>query len=631
MHGASIPAKQINKVHLVFKTHLDLGFTDLASVVARRYFNDFIPKAITLAAQSAQGDDKFVWTTGSWLIYEALERSTPTHRTKLESAINQGFLNWHALPFTLHSELLDASMFEFGLSISKELDYRYGRKTISAKMTDVPGHTRGIVPLLAAAGIKFLHIGTNPVSPAPAIPRLCIWRDEETSTEIVLAYNEGGYGNAIASPDGSELLAFVHTEDNIGPCNATDVKCAYETMRATYPKATIVAQGMDEFANTCWTQRAQLPVVTEEIGDTWIHGSGSDPLKMSHFRQLLRWRSQIEHNDLTGFSRHLLCVAEHTWGRDVKCLGATVDGADAAEQAYEKQQFARFRLDHAYFDLESSWREQRGYLESAVRSLPVELQRKAEEQLRLCDPEELQLDGWAQTTEIPNDVLLGSLSYQVFSSDDYERFFREYNINTQEHSSWHPWDFGKPGLEKLNRLRAALTNQSPSTMWQRNDEKEIRIVLQSDAELNERYGLPEKMWIDYRFDSTVNNIAVNWSGKPASRIPEAMWFTFRPVVADPAAWRMKKLDRLVSPLEIAPKGNRSLHAVQSIVHPEVEIINLDAALVAPGAPNLLRFSEEQPDLSQGFHFNLFNNIWGTNFPLWTEGSAKFRFIVRKKL
>jgi hypothetical protein len=40
----------------------------------------------------------------------------------------------------------------------------------AAKMTDVPGHTRVIIPLLAQAGVKFLHIGVNHMSGVCACP-----------------------------------------------------------------------------------------------------------------------------------------------------------------------------------------------------------------------------------------------------------------------------------------------------------------------------------------------------------------------------------------------------------------------------------------------------------------------------
>ena len=41
----------IEVIHLVFKTHLDIGFTDFARNVVTRYFNDFIPRALALAEE----------------------------------------------------------------------------------------------------------------------------------------------------------------------------------------------------------------------------------------------------------------------------------------------------------------------------------------------------------------------------------------------------------------------------------------------------------------------------------------------------------------------------------------------------------------------------------------------------
>jgi len=43
---------------------------------------------------------------------------------------------------------------------------------------------------------------------------------------------------------------------------------------------------------------------------------------------------------------------------------------------------------------------------------------------------------------------------------------------------------------------------------------------------------------------------------------------------------------------------------------------------------LLNFNNDLPDLSQGMHFNLHNNLWGTNFPMWFEEDCRFRFILR---
>ena len=59
----------------------------------------------------------------------------------------------------------------------------------------------------------------------------------------------------------------------------------------------------------------------------------------------------------------------------------------------------------------------------------------------------------------------------------------------------------------------------------------------------------------------------------------------------------------------------------------LRIETLDAPLVAPGTPLLLDFNNNQPDLTQGVHFNLYNNLWGTNFPMWFEDDCRLRFKV----
>ena len=38
-------------------------------------------------------------------------------------------------------------------------------------------------------------------------------------------------------------------------------------------------------------------------------------------------------------------------------------------------------------------------------------------------------------------------------------------------------------------------------------------------------------------------------------------------------------------------------------------------------------SAAKPDLTAGVWFNLYNNMWNTNFPLWYDEDARFRFVV----
>ena len=154
---AATEAADIEAAHTVLvvsKSHLDVGFTDLAGAVRQRWLREHLPRAISTARslRDSGAEERLCWTTGSWIINEALEEPDRRLRQAVEAAIESGDLAWHALPFTTHTELADRSLLAHGLSISARLDQWFERRTRAAKLTDVPGHTRAIVSLLAAAG-----------------------------------------------------------------------------------------------------------------------------------------------------------------------------------------------------------------------------------------------------------------------------------------------------------------------------------------------------------------------------------------------------------------------------------------------------------------------------------------------
>ena len=100
----------------------------------------------------------------------------------------------------------------------------------------------------------------------------------------------------------------------------------YADLRQQFPAATIQAANLTDIANAVEPFRATLPVVTQEIGDTWIYGVASDPVKLARIRELVRLRSSwiaqgklkaADTTDLAFLSKFALAV-EHTWGTDTK-------------------------------------------------------------------------------------------------------------------------------------------------------------------------------------------------------------------------------------------------------------------------------------------------------------------------
>lgn len=652
-------------IHLIFKTHLDVGFTDFSANVVQNYFQHYIPRATELAREMRQsGSDRFVWTTGSWLIYEYLEQADGPERQRMEEAIAAGDITWHALPFTTHSESMDASLFRFGLSLSRELDRRYGKHTIAAKMTDVPGHTRGIVPLLAEAGVEFLHIGVNGASTPPDVPPVFTWRDPPSGTEVRVMYHKGSYGDLMIVPGMQDAIAFAHTGDNMGPQSAEELRETYRQMREEFPGVRIQASTLDAFAGHLAEVKNDLPVIDQEIGDTWIHGIGTDPKKMAQYRELLRLRRKWEgagvpEAELQRFSRGLLPVSEHTWGLDVKThLG---DWSN-----YAAPDFREARSGANFQKMEASWQEQRAYVSRAVGELPPRLRQEAEEQFEKIEPSVPDLDQFSQITlagqRFTRDRFqaafdqngwlaslnyggvewageqnpLGSFWYQTFSADNYRRFYRQYNVNKRQTREWAIPDFTKPGID------AAASEQRifiPTLIWagRRGSDREdtFLLLLEMPDEGWQNYGAPRQVSIELVFhhDQAEVDYCVQWFDKPACRLPEALWFSFMPKIQDTHAWQMDKLGAWVSPLEVIRDGNRHLHAIGQGVRYQhggrsLSIDSPDAALVAPGKPSMLNFTNRQPNLAYGMHFNLYNNLWGTNFPMWYGEDAKFRFKLR---
>lgn len=92
----------------------------------------------------------------------------------MEKAIARGDIVWNGVPYTVESESMNLDLFETCLSLTRKLDKKYGKHTIAAKMTDVPGHTRSIIAPMNRAGIQFLHIGVNSACPVPDVPAFAV-------------------------------------------------------------------------------------------------------------------------------------------------------------------------------------------------------------------------------------------------------------------------------------------------------------------------------------------------------------------------------------------------------------------------------------------------------------------------
>ena len=698
----------IERVHLVFKTHLDIGFTDLARSVTERYLARYIPDAVATAAELRRrgGRERLVWTTGSWLVSTYLDRASAPDRGRLEDAIAAGDIAWHALPFTTHTELMDAALCDFGLSLSAALDERFGRRTIAGKLTDVPGHTLGLVPLLARRGVRYLHIGVNGGSRVPDLPPLFRWR--APSGEEVLVHYDAGYGSKYAAAGMTDALAIVNGQDNLGPPSAEEVQAVYRRLSEAFPGAEILASTLDAFAAALIPLAERFPLVESEIGDTWIHGVGTDPAKVARYRELLRLRSRWAAEGrldqasaaYRAFMGSLLMVPEHTWGLDFKkyladyrnwsaddfAAARTRDlvGPDAVPEEFrlieeftEKEYGLLFadgaerRRRRTYSFFESAHAEQRAYVDAALAALPPALREEADAALAGLLPRRSDAAGRAAgsgataalepgrpvrlgpwTAVFADDGSVASLSagggrelagadglgvyrYESFGPEDYEAWHRSYNRDFQANAAWVLPDFGKPGLASArprpeHRLCAPTLRSLRLVGPQDAADGSVEVEAFLDASGDTPRGAPRSLVLRYRFggDGASLEATLDWFDKEAVRLPEALWLSFDLAAAAAAPCRMVKLGLALDPADTVSGGARHIHAVEALRYAAAELRPLDSPLVSFGERKLLRY-DDVPAASAGpAHCCLYNNIWGTNFPLWYGEDGRSRFILR---
>jgi hypothetical protein len=661
------PNSDVKRVLVMFKCHFDAGFIDTQTAVIHKYFSQYFPQAITIAGHSRHsGANRYVWTTGSWLLYEYLEQASAQDRRRMEQAIADGDIAWHAIPFSWQTEMMDESMISASIALSHSLDARFGRTTTGAKMTDVPGHTRGIITPLAAQGVKFLDIGVNDASTPAELPPLFVWKDARGASLVVMYHH--GYGSVVQVPGSDLAVAIIVRDDNSGPHPPAEIAEIYSALGRQFPAATISATGLTEIANAIDPFRKNLPTINQEIGDTWIYGVASDPVKVARYREISRlrrsWiaRGEFQSGDPTDVAllrRHLL-GAEHTWGTDTKTW---LDFDN-----YVPRDLSRMLETKNYKVVEFSWTEKRQNLFDGIDALPAALRDEALSAIRALTPRPPQLSGaslhpankeietahfvaafdprtgaihclrnkqtgreWASP-----DHPLALFSYQTLSAADYSRFFANYIISTAD---WAKKDFGKPNIERFGaesrEWQPALSNLDVAEDAQGHRLLAHLDIHDPDALASGRASFPRKMYLEITLPSAepVVHLEFSWFDKPATRMPEAIWLSFNPRVPDPKRWVMDKSGEQVSPFDVADGGSRHLHAVSSgFSYQDQEhsfiVETLDAPLIAFGEKSPLNFSRAQPDLASGVHCNLINNAWGTNYIMWFGEDMRFRFLIR---
>ena len=169
----------------------------------------------------------------------------------------------------------------------------------------------------------------------------------------------------------------------------------------------------------------------------------------------------------------------------------------------------------------------------------------------------------------------------------------------------------------------------------RKEKKGTRIITELRFPENEKVDkrvYPERIQVNCftTKNGKRSEVALTIYGKPAVRLPESYWLSFTvPGIESVIA---EKMGERVDLMDVVEKGNRQMHGIDRYVDlitsgETIRISSKEAFLLNVGEAQGLNYSTNYPDKRKGVHFNLNNNLWGTNFSMWNEGSLTYHFVI----
>jgi len=160
-----VPVKPVRRWHLYIlpHSHVDIGYTKVQTEVEKTHWKYF-EQAIELAKKTADypPDAQFKWNVEVlWAVDSYLRQGDENKRRQFIEAVKNGWIGLDALYANELTALCSQEELVHLLEFARQLRRDYGFQINSAMISDVPGYTWGIVPVLAQSGVRYFSIGPN--------------------------------------------------------------------------------------------------------------------------------------------------------------------------------------------------------------------------------------------------------------------------------------------------------------------------------------------------------------------------------------------------------------------------------------------------------------------------------------
>ncbi len=151
------------EIYILHHSHVDIGYTHVQTDVIKKHF-EYFEQVIQLAQESADYPEgsRFKWNAEVlWAVEHYLDQATPEKRRRFIAAVKKGWIGLDALYGNELTALCRPAELIRLVDYAKKLTHKYGLEIDSAMITDVPGYTWGLIPVLAHSNVKYFCVGPN--------------------------------------------------------------------------------------------------------------------------------------------------------------------------------------------------------------------------------------------------------------------------------------------------------------------------------------------------------------------------------------------------------------------------------------------------------------------------------------
>jgi alpha-mannosidase len=342
-------------VYILMHSHTDIGYTDIQPNIEKKQAQNAV-RALELIRQTKDYPlgARFKWNLEvMWSADQFFRIATPDQKREFMAAVHDGNIGVDAMYGNLLTGLCRSEEMLRQVSFATDLGRRCDRTVDSMMISDVPGLTWGIVPVLAQHGVKYVSAGPN-ASRSMEGDRIgyvrvewenrpFYWESPSGEERVLYWGSQGGYSFGHHFSSLTEGLPFLlqrleeqsylydlvqlrWTKGDNGPPDEGVMPAVREwNAKHAYPKL-IIATTSEAFHAFEQRYGSKLPTFRGDLTPYWEDGAGSssretalnrhsaDRLVQAETLWALRNPGMFPADDFAVAWKNAALYSEHTWG-----------------------------------------------------------------------------------------------------------------------------------------------------------------------------------------------------------------------------------------------------------------------------------------------------------------------------